>query len=105
MVLKKLGDELVAEFLEVVRFLGEEQGMRVLVEPHEYANLVRERESVCVWGGGGLSASIFLLLSLFASFPPRLNALLLKPATGARTLCPETADESLGLLLAPAALA
>ncbi|GAB4815431.1 hypothetical protein N2152v2_002477 [Parachlorella kessleri] len=39
MLLKKLGNELTAEFLEVLRYLGEEQGLRVLVEPHEFAKL------------------------------------------------------------------
>lgn len=40
MVLKKLGPELLGQLLEVVRFLGEEQGMRVVVERHDYDALV-----------------------------------------------------------------
>ena len=40
MVLKKLGDELREEFISVIRFLGEEQGLRVLVEPSEYASVM-----------------------------------------------------------------
>ena len=40
LVLKKLGDELLAEFVRVLQFLGVEEGMRVLVEPHEYIKLV-----------------------------------------------------------------
>ncbi|GAB4815187.1 hypothetical protein N2152v2_002233 [Parachlorella kessleri] len=39
MVLKKLGSELSQDFIDVVRYLGEEQGMRVLAEPHEYQSL------------------------------------------------------------------
>ena len=42
MVLKKLGSELRQDFLEVVQYLGEEQGMRVMVEPHEYQSLVSQ---------------------------------------------------------------
>lgn len=41
MLLKKLGDELMEEFLEVMHYLGEEQGIRVLVEPGDYDMLVR----------------------------------------------------------------
>jgi hypothetical protein len=40
LVLKKLGDELLADFVRVLRFLGAEEGMRVVVEPHEYIRLV-----------------------------------------------------------------
>ena len=40
LVLKKLGDELLADFVRVLHFLGVEEGMRVLVEPHEYLKLV-----------------------------------------------------------------
>ncbi|PRW57924.1 ATP-NAD kinase isoform B [Chlorella sorokiniana] len=36
MVLKKLGSELLEEFLEVLRYCGERLGMRVVVEPHDY---------------------------------------------------------------------
>jgi len=36
LVLKKLGDELLTEFQDIIRFLGEEQGLRVLVEPNVY---------------------------------------------------------------------
>ncbi|KAK9824097.1 hypothetical protein WJX72_007721 [[Myrmecia] bisecta] len=39
MILKKLGKDLHGEFMETLRYLGEEEGMRVLVEPHEYAQL------------------------------------------------------------------
>ncbi len=53
MVLKKLGDELMEEYIDVLRFLGEDEGMTVIVEPHEHMALVggwegRERE----WGVG-----------------------------------------------------
>lgn len=40
LVLKKLGDELLVDFVRVLQFLGVEEGMRVLVEPHEYLKLV-----------------------------------------------------------------
>ena len=40
LVLKKLGDELLVDFVRVLHFLGVEEGMRVLVEPHEYLKLV-----------------------------------------------------------------
>jgi hypothetical protein len=40
MVLKKLGDELMEEYVDVLRYLGEDLGMRVVVEPHDYAALV-----------------------------------------------------------------
>lgn len=39
MVLKKLGDELMEEYVDVLRYLGEELGMRVVVEPHDHAVL------------------------------------------------------------------
>lgn len=39
MVLKKLGDEQREAFLRVLRFLGQEEGMHVIVEPHEYLKL------------------------------------------------------------------
>lgn len=39
MVLKKLGTELQNEFLAVVKYLGEEQGLSVLLEPEEYETL------------------------------------------------------------------
>ena len=42
MVLKKLGEELVDEFMSTVRFLGVEEGLRVLIEPAEYARLEAE---------------------------------------------------------------
>ena len=41
MVLKKLGDELMPEFHSVVEYLGAEQGMQVVVEPHEHEKMVR----------------------------------------------------------------
>lgn len=40
MVLKKLGDELMPDFHSVVEYLGVEQGMQVVVEPHEHAKMV-----------------------------------------------------------------
>ena len=49
MVLKKLGSELGQDFLEVVRYLGEDQGMRVMVEPHEYESLVSQTYSGAWW--------------------------------------------------------
>ncbi len=47
MVLKKLGSELSQDFIDVVRYLGEEQGMRVLAEPHEYQSLVSQHLGPC----------------------------------------------------------
>lgn len=41
MVLKKLGDELTGEFHKVVEYLGREQSMQVIVEPHEHEKMVR----------------------------------------------------------------
>lgn len=40
MVLKKLGDDLMPEFHSVVEYLGVEQDMQVVVEPHEHAKMV-----------------------------------------------------------------
>jgi len=40
MVLKKLGEELMEEYISVLRFLGEDQGLRILVEPNDFAELV-----------------------------------------------------------------
>lgn len=40
MVLMKLGDELLLEFLQVVRYLGEEQKLYVVVEPHVYYDFI-----------------------------------------------------------------
>ena len=39
LVLKKLGDEQWDSFLRVLRYLGKEEHMRVIVEPHEYLKL------------------------------------------------------------------
>jgi NAD+ kinase len=39
MVLKKLGPELLSDFLDVIEHIGEEEHLRVLVEPHEYEYL------------------------------------------------------------------
>ena len=39
LVLKKLGDEQRGAFLRVLRYLGGEEGMRCVVEPHEYLKL------------------------------------------------------------------
>ncbi|KAG2450488.1 hypothetical protein HYH02_004989 [Chlamydomonas schloesseri] len=44
MVIKKLGDELLAPFLEVVEFLGKEHKLRVVVEPHVYEQQVAGRQ-------------------------------------------------------------
>ncbi len=40
MVLKKLGDGLTEEFHKVVEYLGIEQSMQVVVEPHEHKKMV-----------------------------------------------------------------
>lgn len=40
MVLKKLGSELFPQFLALVRYLLEEQGVTVIVEPSDYGLLV-----------------------------------------------------------------
>ena len=40
MVLKKLGGGLTEEFHEVVEYLGIEQSMQVVVEPHEHEKMV-----------------------------------------------------------------
>lgn len=53
MVLKKLGNELMEEYISVIRFLGEEQGLRVLVEPSEYASVMEHTgmsSFVDTWG-------------------------------------------------------
>ena len=47
MVLKKLGDELMPQFHSVVQYLGAEQGMQVVVEPHEYEKMVLLMTCVC----------------------------------------------------------
>ena len=39
LVLKKLGTELMDDFLAVVEYLGKEQGLSVLLEPNEYESL------------------------------------------------------------------
>lgn len=43
MVIMKLGDELLAPFLDVVDFLGREHQLRVVVEPHVYEQQVAGR--------------------------------------------------------------
>lgn len=48
MVLKKLGDELMPDFHSVVEYLGKEQGMQVVVEPHEHAKLVHRLYSLAM---------------------------------------------------------
>ena len=61
-VLKKLGDELMDEYIDVLRYLGEELGVGVVVEPHDYAVLVRGLRGLCmrvwVWGGGALGGAL-----------------------------------------------
>jgi hypothetical protein len=47
MVLKKLGEELMEEYISVLRFLGEDQGLRILVEPNDFAELVSVSLLVC----------------------------------------------------------
>lgn len=47
MVLKKLGEELMEEYMSVLRFLGEDQGLRILVEPNDFAELVCVSSFVC----------------------------------------------------------
>jgi hypothetical protein len=42
LVLKKLGDEQRGAFLRVLRYLGGEERMRCVVEPHEYLKLGEE---------------------------------------------------------------
>lgn len=49
MVLKKLGHELEEEYAEVVRYLGVEQGMTVLVEPDEYSVLLDRDPCASGW--------------------------------------------------------
>ena len=51
MVLKKLGDELMPEFHSVVEYLGAEQGMQVVVEPHEHAKMVHRLSSNVMQAG------------------------------------------------------
>ena len=40
LVLKKLGNDLFEEMIEVINYLGKVEGMRVIVEPQEYEALV-----------------------------------------------------------------
>lgn len=44
LVLKKLGDEQWESYLRVLRYLGKEEGMRVIVEPHEYLKLSEQTD-------------------------------------------------------------
>lgn len=39
MVLKKLGTDLLSDFMDVIEYIGEEENLEVLVEPHEFENL------------------------------------------------------------------
>lgn len=56
MVLKKLGDELMEEYIDVLRYLGEELEMRVVVEPHDYQALVGAGPWPLAAGAGPLGA-------------------------------------------------
>ena len=47
MVLKKLDDELLTEYLKALKFLALEEDMKVIVEPHEHQKLVRSVPMVC----------------------------------------------------------
>jgi NAD+ kinase len=53
MVIKKLGDELLEEFLQVVEFLALVRGMNVMVEPEAYDHCLQDnarlREHVYTW--------------------------------------------------------
>ncbi|GBF92618.1 ATP-NAD kinase [Raphidocelis subcapitata] len=49
MVIKKLGRELNAQFFEVVRYLGETEGMRVIVEPAMYDEARASRQVEGPW--------------------------------------------------------
>ncbi|BDA47453.1 NAD kinase 2, chloroplastic [Coccomyxa sp. Obi] len=44
LVLKKLGDEQWDSYLRVLRYLGKEEDMRVVVEPHEYLKLSQQSD-------------------------------------------------------------
>lgn len=43
MLMMKLGDELLPAFMEVMDFLGKEQYLRVVVEPHVYEQFFSDR--------------------------------------------------------------
>jgi hypothetical protein len=49
MVIKKLGRELNSQFFEVVRYLGETEGMRVIVEPAMYDEARSSRQVEGEW--------------------------------------------------------
>ena len=51
LVLKKLGNDLFEEMIEVINYLGKVEGMRVIVEPQEYEALVRQpfSSSAPIW--------------------------------------------------------
>eukprot|EP00891_Asterochloris_glomerata_P004965 jgi/Astpho2/4965/Aster-06700 len=44
MVVKKLGEELTQEYLDVLEFLGAQQGLKVIVEPQEFERLQKLKE-------------------------------------------------------------
>lgn len=46
LVLKKLGDEQWDSYLRVLHYLGREEGMRVIVEPHEYLKLAQHHSDL-----------------------------------------------------------
>ena len=41
LVIKKLGSELMEEFVSVIKYLHHEEGLNILVEPHVHKELVR----------------------------------------------------------------
>ena len=49
LVLKKLGDELMEEFQDIIKFLGEEQDLRVLVEPSVFDSVAGIGDYVDTW--------------------------------------------------------
>lgn len=66
MVLKKLGDELMPDFHSVVEYLGKEQGMQVVVEPHEHAKMVHRHYSLAMQAGLRLVFACTAYLSMLS---------------------------------------
>lgn len=89
LVLKKLGSELMPQYTEILKFLGEEHNLKCLVEPHDYeelsslgqyidtytldevSDLHRHVDFVCCLGGDGLILHAAYLFG--AAIPPVIS--------------------------------
>ena len=83
MVLKKLDDELLNEFIKALKYLALEEKMKVIVEPHEFEKLVCPIDLPSSSRSGFL-CMLFVFVDLtvhcadFSNFPCHAQSMLLE---------------------------